>query len=288
MKSLIGILFAILIANAVSAQKPIIEWVNIPAGTFEMGSPKNEVGMKDGEIPHPVTLSAFKMSKYEVTVGQFKAFIDATGYKTDADKDSGALGSIVIIGHDASAKAKAEYKQGTNWACNEEGNVRPATEYNHPVIHVSWNDAKAFADWMGCRLPTEAEWKYACRAGTRTPFNTGNNITTDQSNYKGICPYIKNSKGEFRRKIMPVGSFAPNGWGLYDMHGNVREWCSDWFGYFTKTAQNNPTGPNVGAVRVSRGGSWEDCAENIRSATRVSLVPLGRSCVLGFRLVTSE
>jgi len=218
LKSLIALMVTLLIATScVRHQKPAIEWASIPAGTFTMGSPTTEVDRFDIETQHQVTLSAFKMSKQEITVAQFKAFVDATGYVTDADKGTLFSGSYISI---------YENKAGVNWKCDVNGNPRPVTEYKHPVIHVSWNDAKAFADWMGCRLPTEAEWEYACRARTKTPFNTWSNLATAEANYNGNYPYNNHPSGQYREKTMPVGSFAPNVWGLYDMHGNVWEWCS--------------------------------------------------------------
>ena len=142
--------------------KPSIEWVSIPAGTFIMGSPETEANRREDETQHEVTLSAFKMSKYEITVGQFKAFIDATSYVADADKG----------GYSSAWGKRIEHIAGVNWKCDIRGKVRPVTEYNHPVVHVSYNDSVAFAEWMGCRLPTEAEWEYAARAGTTTTFYT--------------------------------------------------------------------------------------------------------------------
>lgn len=264
-----------------SAQKPVIEWVTIPAGTFSMGSPASEADRLDNETLHQVTLNAFKMSAYEITVGQFKAFIEATGYITDAEKAKAFSGSFIWTGREYTHKA------GVNWACDEIGNPRPLSAYNHPVIHVSWHDAEAFAEWMGCRLPTEAEWEYACRAGTRTPFNTGDNLTTAQANYNGNYPYNGHPKGEYREDTTPVGSFSPNAWGLYDMHGNVFEWCSDWYSEYPNETQTDPKHPKTGLLRVRRGGSWGYFARDCRSAFRNGREPDHRSGGVGFRLASS-
>ena len=249
------ILFLLLVNvgfRALSQPKPTIEWVDIPAGTFLMGSPKTEFDRSDYEIQHKVTLSAFKMSKYEITFDQYDAFCDAKGYKKPDDEGWG--------------------------------------RGNRPVINVSWNDATAFAKWMGCRLPTEAEWEYACRAGTTTPFNTGENLTTAQANYNGNFPYNNNPKGEYREKTMPVGSFPPNAFGLYDMHGNAWEWVNDWFENYSPQAlaQTNPTGPVTGQYRVYRGGGWNLIAQFCRSARRRYQEPDRRFNYMGFRVVSSK
>ena len=214
-----------------------IEWATIPAGTFTMGSPATEVNREDNETQHQVTLSAFKMSKYEVTFEQYDAFCVATKREKPADE---------------------------GWGRGQ-----------RPVINVSWDDASAFATWMKCRLPTEAEWEYACRAGSSTPFNTGNNLSTSQANYDGNLA-----------KTKEVGSFAPNAWGLYDMHGNVWEWCGDWYDEYPSAAQTNPTGPSEGSFRVDRGGSWGGDAFDCRAASRYS--PVHRNISIGFRLVCPE
>jgi len=268
--------------NNASAQKPKIVWEEIPAGSFLMGSPASEPDRKSNEIQHLVILSDYKIGKYEVTLRQFKAFIDSTGYITDAERGTGGVkGSVIWTGTEFDFKAEA------NWRYDEKGYLRPLTEYDHPVIHVSWNDAIAFARWMGCRLPTEAEWEYACRVGTTTPFYTGSNLKTSQSNYDGSFPYNNNVKGEYRGKIMPTGSFAPNEWGLYDMHGNVSEWCYDWFCDYTENKQTNPIGPSIGERRAARGGAWIFGALYSRSAQRSSGFPADRTCYRGFRLVYS-
>ena len=272
--------------------KPNIEWVDIPAGTFTMGSPETEVDRNKDETQHKVTLSAFKMSKYEITVAQFKAFVDATGYVSDAEKGVGGSDGSAIWSDN-----KFDFKAGVNWRCDVKGKPRPDSEYNHPVIHVSWNDAVAFANWMGCRLPTEAEWEYACRAGTTTPFNTGKKLTTAQSNFDGKMPYNKNPSGINREMTVPVGSFAPNEWGLYDMHGNVWEFCADYCDWdqinkvvVTDTYINEINNPlcKTGSNRIHRGGGWSYFADACRSAWRYSSNPAFRSYSLGFRLVSPK
>ena len=224
-----------------------VEFVNIPSGTFTMGSPSNEVDRSSNEQQHHVTLSAFKMSKNEITFTQYDAFCDATGRTKPGD---------------------------SGWGRG-----------NRPVINVTWYDAKAFADWMSCRLPTEAEWEYACRAGTTTPFNTGNNLTTDQANYDGNYPYNGNPAGTYLGKTQPVGSYPSNAWRLNDMHGNVWEWCSDWFGVYGTGSQTNPTGPSSGSFRVIRGGIWRGSAQLCRSSYRDVYDPWYGGDYLGFRLV---
>jgi sulfatase modifying factor 1 len=228
--------------------RPSIEWVSIPAGTFTMGSPSYETDRESDQGPqHTVTLRGFKMSKYEVTFAQYDAFCDATGRSKPSDNGWG---------------------RGTR-----------------PVINVDWYDAMAFAEWMGCRLPTEAEWEYACRAGTTSPFNTGSCLSSSQANYDGNYPYSTCGKGTYLQKTMPVGSYAPNARGLYDMHGNAWEWCSDWYGDYSSRAQTNPKGPSSGSYRVLRGGSWHDHGRYCRSAYRGINVPSSRYYGIGFRLV---
>ena len=177
------------------------------------------------------------------------------------------------------------------------GIVRSQSEENHPVLRVSWNDAVAYSKWFSAksgrhfRLPTEAEWEYACRAGSSTPFNTGENITTSQANYNGNYPYNKYPKGDARQNTVPVDSFAPNAWGLYNMHGNVFEWCSDWYSgmYYdeckAKGMVTDPAGPAMGSYRVIRGGSWLNNAVYCRSADRRFSSPHNKLSLLGFRLV---
>jgi len=138
-------------------------------------------------------------------------------------------------------------------------------------------------------LPTEAEWEYACRAETTTPFSTGNNITTTQANFDGRSPYNSNPNpnGAYRRITSSVEIFPANAWGLHDMHGNVWEWCWDWYGNYAAGAQTDPTGPTSGTYRVLRGGSWFDGGRHLRSASRFNYTPVNRNYFFGFRVVRS-
>jgi formylglycine-generating enzyme required for sulfatase activity len=232
-----------------STNKPDIEFVNIPGGTFMMGSPETEFGREDDEVKHQVTVSGFKMSKYPITFEQFDKFCEATGRKKPWSQERGKL----------------------------------------PVSQVTWYDAQAFAEWMGCRLPTEAEWEYAARANTTTPFYTGDCLTTDQANYNGEKPYKNCDEGENRKKALPVGSFEANPFGLYDMHGNIWEWCSDWYGEYDKNKNTNPKGPDTGTRKINRGGGFYDPAWRCRSAYRAGGDPPGnKGNGISFRIVKDK
>jgi len=137
------------------------------------------------------------------------------------------------------------------------------------------------------RLPTEAEWECACRAGTSTPFHFGETVSTDQANYDGDYVYGSGRKGVDRAQTTPVGSFPPNAFGLYDMHGNVWEWCEDWFdaGYYSRSPRNNPRGPDSGEKKVLRGGSWVNDPWGLRSAFRLWDTPVNGGVDLGCRVV---
>ena len=231
--------------------KPNIEFANIPGGTFMMGSPVTEQGRKEDELLHQVTLNAFKMSKYCVTVEQYNLFCESTGRKKP-------------------------------W-------YGPYGDDKMPVSQVSWYDATAFAEWMGCRLPTEAEWEYAARSNTTTPFYTGDCLTSEQANFNGNEPYFNCEKSENRKKPLPVGSFSPNAFGLYDMHGNIWEWTNDWYGEYNTDDKLNPNGPDTSTKKVDRGGGFYDPAGRCRSAYRGGGTPPGnKGTGDSFRIVKSE
>jgi len=237
-------------AKNTSINKPDIEFAAIPGGTFLMGSPVTEQERQDDEIQHEVTLSAFKMSKNCVTVEQYNLFCESTGRKKP-------------------------------W-------YGPYGQAKMSVSQVCWYDANAFAEWMGCRLPTEAEFEYAARANTTTPFYTGDCLTTDQANFNGEEPYLNCEKGINRKKPITVGSFSPNAFGLYDMHGNMCEWTNDWYGEYNIDEKMNPKGQETGETKVIRGGGFWNPGWRCRSACRVGDPPGNRGAGLSFRLVKDE
>jgi formylglycine-generating enzyme required for sulfatase activity len=230
-----------------------------------MGSPASEPERRDAEVQHRVTISGFYMGKYEVTQKEWTEVMGTNPSNFKGDN----LPVEMISWYEA-----VEY-------CNKR-----SIKEGLPVAYRGSGDVIT-CDFTagGYRLPTETEWEYACRAGTTTPFNTGNNITTEQANYDGNYPYNGHAKGTYRERAMRVGSFAPNSWGLYDMHGNVWEWCWDWFGDYRTAAWIDPMGASSGSYRVLRGGSWLIDGQRLRSACRSNNTPSNRYSDLGFRLV---
>jgi formylglycine-generating enzyme required for sulfatase activity len=234
-----------------------IELAAIPAGSFMMGSNNGD----DDEKPvHRVSVPAFKMMTHEVTWAQYQPCIDAGVCSTGSDGDEG-------------------------WG-----------KGNRPVINVSWNDAQDYIRWlnqqtgMNFRLPSEAEWEYAARANTTTAFSTGDRISTSQANFDGNYTHNGSSKGQYREKTLPVGSFQPNDFGLYDMHGNVWEWTQDcWNGSYSGAPNNGAAweSGNCGK-RVLRGGSWYSLPINLRSASRFRHSASSRYDDNGFRLVQGQ
>ncbi len=260
--------------------------VFIKGGTFTIGSRHEEPKRYHNETQHSVTLSDFYIGKYEVSFDEYDKYCTATGNEkpSDCDWGRGTHPVIYVSWYDA-----VEY---CNWLSQKQN---LSTYYKIDKINKDENNTNSSDDlkWTittnsdakGYRLPTEAEWEYACRARAATPFNTGNNLTTSQANYNGNHPYNGNAIGEFRQRTTPCGTFAPNAWGLYDMHGNVWEWCSDWYEIYTSERQVNPKGADTGCFRVMRGAGWVDYAEYCRSASRSIYSPNNRHNSLGFRLV---
>ena len=257
-----------------------LQMATIPAGTFTMGSPTTEVNRSTDETQYQVTLSAFRMSKYDITNAQYAAFLNAKGIGSNGIYASGAYPTQTLI-----YASSGRYDWGLHYTNNQ---WMPVAGYeNHPVIYVTWYGATEFATYVGGTLPTEAQWEYACRAGSTTPFNTGTCLTDAQANYNWASPYstCTNTSTTSPRTTTAVGSYPANAFGLYDMHGNVYQWCADWYGTYPTTAQTNPTGPTSGSYRVIRGGSWYYDARYCRSAYRDDSYPDNYTYDLGFRVV---
>lgn len=256
--------------------------VNIPSGTFTMGSPTTEVNHGSDEVEHQVTLSAFRMSKYEITNAQYAAFLNTKNIGGTGLYAAGAYPTKTLIYASSGSYYWGLEYTGSQWV--------PVAGYeNHPVINVTWYGATVFATYAGGTLPTEAQWEYACRGNTTTPFNTGACLSNAQDNYSWAYPYntCTNTITTYPGKTQAVGSYTANAYGLHDMHGNVMEWCSDWYGVYPTTAQTNPTGATTGTMRVIRGGSWGAHARHCRSAYRYGNSPHYNNCYgeMGFRVV---
>ena len=232
-----------------------ITFVLVKSGTFLMGIPDSEK-IRDEDAPqHQVTLSNdFYIGKYEVTQRQWETVMGENPSQFEDCPDCPV----------------------------ENVNYFEIQEFIRRLNQQS-NSKKGKK--LHFRLPSEAEWEYACRAGTATAFTFGENLSTDQANYDGNYPYRQFGKGEYREKTALVGSFPPNAWGIHDMHGNVWEWCRDWYCEYPDSAVRDPLGQCSDGRKVIRGGSWYFNAESARSGRRYTHHPEDRGPSLGFRLV---
>lgn len=294
-----------------------MSFVLIPAGEFMMGSDetaeslakaypqyerKRFLDLGDEAPVHKVRITRpFFMEQHEVTVGQFRRFLEASGYRPESEADgTGAYG--YNPDYDPAKSVRGDAFEGRDPRYSWRNPGFPQGE-DHPVVNVTWNDAAALAQWLSekegktYRLPTEAEWEYAARAGTRTRYHSGddpqsllavaNVFDADaKANWQRWKDFALTGKDGFAFTA-PVGSFAPNTLQLYDMHGNVWEWCADWHGdnYYSTSPVNDPQGPASGNVRVRRGGSWHTWPFYARSSFRNWNAPDTRYTLVGIRLV---
>lgn len=296
----------------------------IPGGTFIMGS---DDGPEDEQPAHEVTIDGFWMDRYEVTNAEFAKFVAATGYVTSAEKplppgpygevrpEANVPGSLVFVPPSPDQVGDNPFREdpltwwkyvpGACWKHPEGPGSDINGRENHPVVHISWEDAVAYCRWAGKRLPTEAEWERAARGGLeRQTYCWGNelrpNATIQANTWQGQFPK-QNTLEDGYLRTSPVGTFPPNGFGLYDMSGNVWEWCHDWYdpGYYHISPKKNPKGPpsspgsaNVPLpTRVRRGGSYL-CADNYcrryLPAARDSNAPVDSASHTGFRCVKDK
>jgi formylglycine-generating enzyme required for sulfatase activity len=244
-----------------------MKFVKIPAGCFQMGQSPEEMRSLRRGIP----------------VGDYEKY-----YADEQPQHKVCLEEFWMGIHEVSQR-EWQKVMGFNPAVFPE-------DLDFPVEMVSWEDAQLFINKINeqnntseFRLPTEAEWEYSARAGTTTMYNTGDTITGTQANFNGTFPFSLNLRDVYRKSPTKVGSFPANGFGLYDMHGNVWEWCSDWYqsDYYQNSPANNPSGPETGQMKVLRGGSWFRYSAHIRAATRYKNKAVGQYADTGFRLVKS-
>lgn len=297
-----------------------MQFVLIPSGEFMMGSDEPaEVLARDfpllerkrfdelvDEAPvHKVCITKpFYLGRHEVTVAQFRRFVEASGYKPEAEADgTGGYGYNRNYDPDKSERGDAFEGRSPLYSWRNPGFTQGA---DHPVVNVTWNDAQALARWLSenegvrYRLPTEAEWEYAARGGTATRYHSGH----DAQSLLKVANLFDADAGQNWPKwqshalqghdgyafTAPVGSFLPNAFGLYDVHGNVWEWCADWYdeNYYSRSPVNDPTGPASGNVRVRRGGSWHTWPFYVRSSYRNWNSANTRYTLVGIRLVREE
>jgi formylglycine-generating enzyme required for sulfatase activity len=291
------------IALKTTAARPTRPAISLPGGTFLMGTDYRDAFLADGEGPvRPVFLSPFAIDTYPVTNRDFTAFVSATNYVTESEHFQWSFVFWAHLSPEQLDELVEDTVAAAPWWCQVPGaswlhpegpgshiDERP----NHPVVHVSWNDAAAYAKWAGQSLPTEAQWEYAARGGLEQKlYPWGDELTPGGLHlcniWQGEFPRIDTAEDGFAGAC-PVDAFPPNPFGLYSITGNVWEWCSDWFDTnFTTAEQDNPMGPTTGQTKVMKGGSFlchASYCNRYRVAARTSNTPDSATSNIGFRCV---
>ena len=284
-----------------AARTSVGDSVSIEGTAFMMGT-ADEVGFpEDGEGPvREVEVTSFRIDATAVTNAQFSRFVKDTGYRTEAERFGWSFVFHSFVPEETATRVDQTVAitpwwwpvDGATWSNPEGPETNLAGRWDHPVVHVSWNDAIAFCDWAGKRLPTEAEWELAARGGKQgARYPWGDELTPEGQHlcniWQGTFPDADSEEDGFAGTA-PVKSFPPNGFGLYNVSGNVWEWCSDWFSpdFHLKGPQKNPRGPESGDAKAMRGGSYlchESYCNRYRIAARSANTPDSSTGNLGFR-----
>ena len=270
----VGLVFSLGASSSASQDKPVVNCVGmkfarVPAGRFMMGSPETEPYRDSDETRHEVVITRdFQLGVHEVTQEQ---------YKTVMGKNPS------FFSKDGAGKERVAGKPTTG---------------DHPVESASWLQAVEFCTKLGAmkqetdemrtyRLPTEAEWEHACRAGSQSAFHYGSDLDSYKANFNGLiyASYGRPKAGPFFRSPVKIGDYDPNAFGLFDMHGNVQEWCADWYAAYADNPKEDPQGPKEGTERVLRGGGWPHSGKALRAAVRNHLPPGDAVYSAGFRVV---
>jgi formylglycine-generating enzyme required for sulfatase activity len=276
----------------------------LDGGEFRMGSSGREAYPADGEAPvHKVVLRPFSIGAAAVSNARFEEFVAASGFVTEAERYGWSFVFAGFLPDDFPATRAVvdapwwRQVDGADWRHPEGSQSDLAGREDHPVVHVSWNDAQAYCRWSGARLPTEAEWEYAARGGRSSAvFPWGDDLEPAGRHmmnvFQGTFPGMNTAADGFAGTA-PVDCFPPNGFGLHNMTGNVWEWCADWFNpaYYRHSPRENPTGPEAGTHRVMRGGSYlchASYCRRYRVAARSANTPDSSTGNLGFRVVTDD
>lgn len=280
-----------------------MNWTDIPAGSFVMGSDTSEGFPSDGEGPvREVYVDSFRMSAFTVTNEQFRQFIESTGYVTEAERYGWSYVFHLFVSEETRQQVRSTPQQvpwwyvveGADWKRPEGPDSNIVDRLNHPVVHISWNDAMAYCAWSGTRLPTEAEWEYAARGGLKRKTYPWGDLLKQGGRHmcniwQGKFP-VKNNASDGYIGTAPVDSYEPNGYGLYNVAGNVWEWCADWFTpeYHRETSADNPLYQMETGRRSMRGGSYlchRSYCNRYRVAARSSNTPDSSTGNLGFRVI---